>query len=133
MRDKVAHATLHMQLATLALLAESVGWERELKRLTTRDIEQFSATRATTGNEAITVNKEVKTLKRLFNLAISRGYLGVGFNPAFGVPMAKVGETASHIARPSNSSWSLANQSMHWRALLVVFYTTGLRKGKQCI
>ena len=31
-----------MQLATLALLAESVGWESDLKRLTTLNIEQFS-------------------------------------------------------------------------------------------
>lgn len=129
MQGKVAPTTLHMQLATLALLAESVGWQREVTRLTTRDIEQFSATRATTGNEAITVNKEVKTLKRLFNLAISRGYLATGSNPAIGVPMAKVGKKRKPYCPPEQFHLLFGKAVDElWRTLLVILYTAGLRK-----
>jgi integrase len=129
MQGKVADNTLHMQLATLALLAESVGWNRDLKRLNTRDIEQFSATRMLTGNEPITVNKEVKTLRRLFNLAISRGYLIAGTNPTAGVPLAKVGKKRKPYCSPEQFQMLFAKSlDVLWRALLVVFYTTGLRK-----
>jgi len=129
MMSKVAPTTLHMQLATLALLAESVGWERDLKHISTREIEQFSATRALTGNEPITVNKEVKTLRRLFNLAINRGHLPKGSNPTEGVPLAKVGKKRKPYLSPQlfELLFAKANEIM-WRALIALFYTTGLRK-----
>jgi len=129
MTGKVADTTLHMQLATLALLAESVGWECDLKRLKTRDIEEFSAIRTATGNQPITVNKEVKVLKRLFNLAIRRGYLAAGCNPAVGVPMAKVGKRRNPYCSTDQFQAIFAKApDILFRALLVVIYTTGLRK-----
>ena len=128
MKGAVAKTTLHMQLAVLALLAEVVGWDREMRRISTRDIEQFRANRSEAGNEPATVNKEVRALKRLFNLAISRGYLAQGTNPSVGVPMAKCGRKRVPYCPVSqlDSVYSKA-PSLLWRAMLVVFYTAGLR------
>lgn len=129
MTAKVAKNTLHMQLATLALLAESLGWDRDIKRITSHDVEKFSATRSTTGNEAITVNKEVKTLRRLFNLAINRGHLAKGCNPTEGVPLAKVGKKRKPYCSPEQFELLYGKaQGELWRTLLVVLYTAGLRK-----
>lgn len=129
MQAKVAANTLHMQLATLALLGKALGWDRELRRLTARDIEEFSAIRAATGNEPITVNKEVKTLRRLFNLAIIRGHLSKGCNPTEGVPLAKIGQKRQPYCSPEQFETLYAKcGDLLWRALLLVLYTAGLRK-----
>jgi integrase len=129
MQAKIAPNTMHLHLATLALMAESVGWDRDLQRITTREIERFSAIRAASGIEPITVNKEVKTLRRLFNLAITRGHLAKGCNPTEGVPLAKVGKKRKPYMTPQQFELLFGKAPVVlWRALLVTLYTTGLRK-----
>lgn len=82
MKNAVAKSTLHMQLATMTLLAEKFGWECGLRRFMPRDIEDFRAWRMETGGIGkVSANKEVRCLKRLFNLATERGYLADGSNP----------------------------------------------------
>ena len=74
-QGSVAARTLSLHLATLRMLATCVGWERSLGAITARDIEAFRASRLASGVSAGTVNKDLAVLRRLFNLAIFRGYL----------------------------------------------------------
>jgi integrase len=128
MRGNLAHKTLHMQLATFTLLAESVGWERDLARIGTRDIERFRARRLAMGIAAASANRELRTLKRLFSLAAIRGYIPASGNPCFGVPMLKIGRKRPAYCNPMEFTgiFRAAPDSL-WRALLVVLYTTGVR------
>ena len=43
MKNALARSTLHMQVATTALLAAKFSWERELRSFVPRDIERFRA------------------------------------------------------------------------------------------
>ena len=128
MKGSVARKTLHMQLATLKLLAGSIGWERSIHRVLAKEIEQFRSQRIGAGIMPASANREVKTLRRLFNLAIFRGYLAKGANPCSGVPLLKVGRKRPPYCPPKDfvTLVGRAPDAM-WRALLVVLYTTGLR------
>jgi integrase len=129
MQGKVRHNTLRMQMATLGNFAACVGWDADIKHIRMRDIEKFSAVRAATGIETITVNKEVKTLKRLFNLAIGRGYLAEGSNPCAKVPLGRVGRRRKPYCSPEHFELLFAKaEELLWQTLLVVLYVTGLRK-----
>jgi integrase len=128
MKGNVAAKTLHMQLATLKLLAGSIGWEQPIHRISAKDIERFRSDRHGAGLAAASVNRELRTLKRLFSLAVIRGYLVEGSNPCVAVPMIKVGRKRPPYCSPKDFQ-ALANKSADamWRAMLVVIYTAGLR------
>ena len=89
MKGNVKPATLVMHLAALEMLADHLGWRRTIDKVSSRDIEAYRAARLKTGIRAQTANKEVKVLRRQFNLAIQRGYLRPGTNPCVGLPMIK--------------------------------------------
>ena len=128
MKGNLAPKTLHMHLATISLLAGSVRWDSHLNRITARDIERFRAERLKTGISPSSANKEVKTLKRVFNLAVLRGYLPQGGNPCVAIPMLKVGRKRPRYCSPEEFEAICRTASaVLWRTLLVVIYTTGLR------
>jgi hypothetical protein len=89
MKDTVRDSTLHMQLTTMAMLANQIGWDGDLRRVTSKDIESYRSTRLEDGIGTATANKEVKLLRRLFQLAILRRH--VSLNPCVGVALTKVG------------------------------------------
>lgn len=129
MKRAVSPGTLQMQLATMKLLAERLGWERDLRRFTTRDIEDYRAWRMEEGHIGkVTANKEVRCLKRLFNMAISRGYLSEGGNPCGKVTMLKVADKRPAYCSPEQFQ-SIAAQASEvmWQALIVVVYCSGIR------
>jgi site-specific recombinase XerD len=64
-----------MHMDVLRKLAARIGWDRELQRITSRDIEAFRASRLEGGLAGASANKELRQLRRMFNLAIQRGYL----------------------------------------------------------
>jgi integrase len=67
-------------------------------------------------------------LRRIFNLAIMRGYVAQGNNPCIGIPMVKVGrKRPTYCSPPQFQSILTGVPDGLRRALLVVFYTTGLR------
>jgi integrase len=124
----VARKTLHMQLATLKLLAGLVSWERPIHRITAKDIERFRSNRMAGGIAPATANREVKTLRRLFNLAIVRGYLLQGGNPCGGISLLKIGrKRPPYCSAKDFEALSSRTKDAMWRAMLVVIYTTGLR------
>lgn len=127
-QGNVAPRTLALHLATLESLASFLGWDRPLPTIGPRDIERFRAGRLSTGISAGTANKDLTVLKRLFNLAILRGYLPKGSNPCDGIPKLKIGSVRKDIIRPETFAgiYSSATDAF-WRALLVTLYTAGLR------
>lgn len=124
-----SRSTLLMQIAVLKQLAKRVGWDRNIQQITSRDIELFRADRSKDALSIATVNKEVKSLKRLFNLAIKRGYLRPDANPCIGVALAKVGNKRPAYLSPAKFErvYAQANCLNH-RTFLVLLYTTGLRR-----
>jgi len=127
-QGNVAARTLALHLATLESLAVFLGWDRPLHIIEARDIERFRAGRLSTGISAGTANKDLTVLKRLFNLAILRGYLPKGGNPCDGIPKLKIGSVRKDIIRPETFAgiYNSATDAF-WRAFLVTLYTTGLR------
>ncbi len=127
MKGTVRHGTLHMQLTTMVMLAKQIGWERDLRRITSKDVETYRSKRLEEGGIATsTANKEVKQLRRVFNLAIARKYLSV--NPCVGVALTKVGRKRVPYCSPEQFH-SIFGQTADplWQAMLVVFYQTGIR------
>lgn len=124
----VASRTLSLHLATLALLTELLGWDRSLHAIRPRDIERFRASRLSTGIAPATANKDMAILKRLFNLAILRGYMPRTTNPCVGIPRLKVGSIRKDIIQPEVFAkiYGFAPDAF-WRAFLVTMYTTGIR------
>ena len=128
-KGSMSRNTLIMQLSTIRLLATRTGWERDLRKIASRDIEAFRAWRSEDGWAPATVNKDVKQLKRLFNLAISRGYVQAGRNPCVGVSLLKVGEKRPAYMSPEKFERLYGEAAtLTDRAVLMVFYTGGLRR-----
>jgi len=90
MQGNLAWNTLRMHLGTIAQLAKAMGWDRTLDRITVRDIEGFRAARLKEGITPSSANKDVMVLRRIFNLAILRGYLPGNHNPCKGLPMLRI-------------------------------------------
>ena len=131
MKGNLAPKTLQMHLTAIELLAELIGWNRSIHRISVRDIEKFRANRLTTGIAPASANREVKTLKRVFNLAIMRGYLSKDSNPCMAIPMLKVAPKRPPYLSPEEfQKMCRCAPNILWRALLVVLYTTGLRRGE---
>jgi len=127
-QGNVAARTLSLHLATLESLAGFLGWDQTLPTIGPRDIERFRASRLSTGISAGTANKDLTVLKRLFNLAILRGYLPKGSNPCDGVPKLKIGSVRKDIIRPETFAGIYSSAAdAFWRAFLVTLYTAGLR------
>lgn len=128
MEGNVARRTLSLHLSSMELLADAVGWNKYLVKITVRDIERLRSDRFKAGIAPATSNKELKTLRRIFNLAIVRGYLPTGTNPCSGLPMLKVGSKRKNYIKPQEfrAIYSQASDTL-WKALLTTFYTCGLR------
>ena len=73
-------------------------------------------------------NKEVRQLKRLFNLAIQRGHLPAGANPCVGIASIKVGRKRPAYCSPEQFQLIFAQTGDPlWQAMLTVIYSTGIR------
>lgn len=128
MKGNVARSTLQMQLRAMEFLAGCVGWTCNMKQITSRDIERFRAARLKTGISPSISNRESRTLKRLFNIAIVRGYLTKGNNPCIGIPMIKLAPKKPRYCSPQEFlTIYRAAPDTYWKSFLVTAYTTGLR------
>lgn len=132
MKGQVAHATLMDQLRALEMLATFVGEDVLLQRINARNAEAFIASRIESGLTTGTVNKDIRTLKRVFNLAIEpRGYLRDGQNPFAKIRERK--QTAKNIRYVTVLEYRAlmeAAGSLWWRALLSTAYCCGLRRSE---
>jgi integrase len=128
MKGNLAASTLQMHLRTLRLLAYHAGWSLQIRKIRPRDIEGFRATRLKTGISPSSANREVRTLKRLFNIAIARDYIAKESNPCNVISLIKVTPKKPRYCSPKEFSaiYQLAPDT-YWKTLLTTVYTTGVR------
>ncbi len=130
MCGQVAPATLSDQMRALRMFMAHVGKNIRLQNISPRHAESFIAARLASGIKVGTANKDIRTLKRLFNLAIEpRGYLPTANNP-----FAKIKERRFAPKPPRYVSIEefqkvyKASHRLWWKALLVLAYTSGGRR-----
>jgi len=130
MKGQVANRTLKDQMRALNIFADYIGRAVWLERIGSRHAESFVANRLAMGRAVPTVNKDIRTLKRIFNLAIEpRGYLSDGANPFRKIRQRKVAsKTPVYISSEAFQRLFGAAKNTWWKALIVLAYTTGARK-----
>jgi hypothetical protein len=79
MAGQVAYASLCDQIRALRFFEKFIGGSTLLTKIKPREAEAFIAHRLASKLTVSTVNKDIRTLRRIFNLAIDpRGYLQEG-------------------------------------------------------
>jgi integrase len=103
-----------------------------LKNISPRYAESFIAARLACGTRAATVNKDIRTLKRIFNLAIEpRGYMVIGNNPFGKIRQRKLStKPVRYITLLEFQTLLNSTMDIWWKAFLSVAYTTGARTGE---
>jgi len=130
MVGQVAHTTLKDQLRALRFFEEHVGSQMPLGQITPRDAEAFVARRLSAGVRPSTVNKDIRTLRGIFNLAIEpRCYLAEGTNPFRKIRERKTGMQSPKYVLPEDLKKVLvASKTLWWKAFLVLAYTSAGRR-----
>jgi len=132
MKNQVSEATLVDQIRVLHFLEEFLGSERLLVKISSRDAEAFIAHRLQQKLSLATVNKDIRTLKRIFNLAIEpRGYIREDRNPFAKIKQRKLTpKTIRYLSTKEYHALIENNNRLWWKAFISVAYCCGLRKGE---
>lgn len=129
MRDQVAYATLYDQLRALRFFENFIGGSVLLSKIKPRHAEAFIAHRLSTVPSVSTVNKDIRTLRSIFNLAIEpRGYLREGQNPFAKIKERKTTENEiRYVEIEEYLALMDKAKNLWWRGLLSIAYGSGLR------
>ncbi len=128
MENNLATKTLKLHLRVIELFAKQVGWDRQLKKIKPRDVEKFRAARLKTGLSPATSNKELKVLKRVFNLSILRGYTAQDSNPCVPVSLIKIAPKKPSYCGPQEFTCIYNHcPDIFWKGFLTIAYTTAQR------
>jgi integrase len=132
MKNQVSDATLADQIRVLRLLEKFLGSEKLLVKISSRDAEAFIAHRLQQKLSLATVNKDIRTLKRIFNLAIEpRGYIREDRNPFAKIKQRKLTpKTVRYLSIKEYHALIENNDKLWWKAFISVAYCCGLRKGE---
>ncbi|RKY10516.1 MAG: hypothetical protein DRP56_00805 [Planctomycetota bacterium] len=130
MKGQVAYSTLIDQERTLNLFKECVGGDIQLYKINPRHAEFFVSHRLNDKLAPATVNKEIRTLRSIFNLAIEpRGYIAESTNPFEKIKQRKVADKPVKYVSPEELTVVLENApDLWWETYLMVAYTTAGRK-----
>jgi len=130
MEGRIAHTTLKHQVRMLNMLAKHVGSNCALSRISPRDAESFIASRVKLGRAVATVNKDLRTLKGVFNLAIEpRGYLEEGCNPFASIrPRKFTSKPPNYVPLENFQRMFSKTPTLWWKTLLALAYTSGGRR-----
>jgi len=114
----------------LRFFVDHVGPETLLEQITPRDAESFVAARLSDGVKSSTVNKDIRTLRGIFNLAIEpRCYLAEGTNPFRKIRERKTAAQPPRYVAPQDFQKVINTTSgLWWKAFLVLAYTSGGRR-----
>ena len=130
MPGQVAHATLVEQMHELKLFEKFIGRSIQLAKITPRHAEGFIADRLSSELSVATVNKGIRTLRGIFNIAIEpRGYVKEGQNPFAKIRQRK--KSAKPVRDVSIDEYHSLIESIEelwWRAFISVAYCSGLRR-----
>ena len=130
MVGQVAHSTLKDQMRALRFFADHLGHDMPLDRIKPRYAESFISYRLASGRTAGTVNKDIRTLKAIFNLAIEpRGYLAEGANPFLKIKQRKLASPpVKYVPIEDFQKVFMEAKTLWWKSLLVLAYTSGGRR-----
>lgn len=132
MKGQVAYATLIDQVRALRLFEKYIGDSITLREIKPRHAEGFIAERLASGVAVATVNKDIRTLRRIFNLAIDpRGYLLEDQNPFGKIKQRKKADKPLRYVLVQEYRLLIeAANSLWWKSFLSLAYGSGLRKGE---
>ena len=132
MKGRVAFATLDDQIRALKFFEKFIGESILLSKIKPRHAEAFIAHRLSTVRSVDTVNKDIRTLRHIFNLAIEpRGYLAEGQNPFIKLKQRKT--TKKPIRYVTTKEYrELMDETgrLWWQALMSVAFCSGLRRNE---
>ena len=130
MVGQVAHSTLKDHMRALSFFREHVGDDVLLEKINPRHAESFVAHRLTLGLASATVNKDIRTLKGIFNRAINpRGYLTEGTNPFEKIKQRKLADKPPKYVSPREFVGVFeAAGNPWWETFFSVAYTTAGRR-----
>jgi integrase len=129
MEGQVTCRTLEDQRATLNRFTAHCG-DRQLSAITPRSAEGFFAERLKVVSPA-TANKDMRTLKAIFQRAVKRGYLRE--SPFRGVKPVREPERDIRVLTTEEVERLLAAcPNLMWRAFVFLAATTGMRSGELC-
>ena len=130
MRGQVASATLYDQMRALRMFMAHIGKNLRLMEITPRQAESFIAVRLASKVRISTVNKDIRTLRRVFNLAIQpRGYLPVGRNPFATIKQRKISlKPVRYVSSEELHTFLSSLSSIWWKALVTLAYTSAGRR-----
>lgn len=129
MKGQVAYATLKDHLRALRLFEKFIGSKFLLSKIKPIHGEAFIAHRLSTVPSVATVNKDIRTLKGIFNLAIEpRGYLAEGQNPFAKIKERKLTESEiRYVTVEEYRKLAEAAGKVWWCAVFSLGYGSGLR------
>lgn len=132
MKGQLAHSSVIDQMRALRLFVKYIGDDVPLTKITAQDVESFVAYRFGQGLAVATVNKDIRTLRRIFNLAISpRGYLAEGTNPFEKIKQRKTPKkTVRYVSITEFNKVFNAAPNLWWKSFLILAYTSGGRKNE---
>jgi len=132
MKGQVAYATLDDQRRALQFFENFIGGSIILSKIKPRHAEAFIAHRLSTVPSIATVNKDIRTLRSVFNSAIEpRGYLAEGQNPFAKIKERKTTENEIRYVEIAEYL-ALMNKAKNlwWRGFLSIAYGSGLRRNE---
>jgi integrase len=130
MAGQVAYATLYDQIRALEFFKKFIGGSVLLTKIKPREAEAFIAYRIKSGSAIETANKDIRTLRRIFNLAIDpRGYLQEGQNPFGRLKQRKKSQQPVRYVEIAEYQKLLdATEKLWWKAFVSIAYGSGLRR-----
>jgi integrase len=133
MKGQVAYGTVQEHVRALKLFENFIGGSFVLSKIKPRHAEAFVADRLASKEVSIaTVNKYIRTLHGIFNLAIEpRGYLAEGQNPFAKIKKRKITENAiRYVDLREYRALMDAAKKTWWKAFLSIAYGSGLRRNE---
>jgi len=124
MHRQVAYGTLQDQMRALKLFEKLIGGSKVLYKIRPRDAEAFIAYRLHSGLSPSTVNKDIRTLRRIFNLSIEpRGYVAEGQNPFVRLKQRKkTRKPIRYVTLEEFSTMMQTTKELWWKTLISVAY-----------
>jgi len=133
MKGQVAYGTIQEHKRALELFENFIGGSFALSRIRPRHAEAFIAD-CLASNEVSngTVNKWIRTLRGIFNLAIEpRGYLAEGQNPFAKIKKRNITEKPiRYVDLLEYSALMDAAAKLWWKTFLSIAYGSGLRRNE---
>jgi len=130
MHGQVATATLYDQMRAIRMLMAHIGENIRLMNISPRHAESFISARLASKVRIPTVNKDIRMLKRVFNLAIEpRGYLLPGQNPFAKIRQRRISlKPPRYISPETVRTLLLLASNTWWKTMIALAYSSAGRR-----